>query len=166
MLRAVARILSGSTYAVLGLDAVRTPGGRVGQAAPMLTTLRKSVPLPDNDELIVRGNAAVQVLAGTLLALGKAQRLSALILVGSLAPTTAAGHAFWAVEDPAARKLQRIQFHKNMAMIGGLLFAVLDQPLVSRGHHAAGCEGKGAGRLSRRQLLCELQPPLPPQQLV
>ena len=63
MPRAVARILSGSTYAVLGLDAVRTPGGRVGQAAPMLTTLRKSVPLPDNDELIVRGNAAVQVLA-------------------------------------------------------------------------------------------------------
>jgi hypothetical protein len=29
---------------------------------------------------------------------------------------------------PAARKQQRIQFHQNMAMIGGLLFAVLDQP--------------------------------------
>jgi hypothetical protein len=28
---------------------------------------------------------------------------------------------------PAARK-QRIQFHQNMAMVGGLLFAVLDQP--------------------------------------
>ena len=80
----------------------------------------------------MRGNAAVQVLGGTLLALGKAQRLSALILVGSLAPTTAAGHAFWAIEDPVARKLQRIQFHKTMAMIGGLLFAVLDQPLASR----------------------------------
>jgi hypothetical protein len=24
--------------------------------------------------------------------------------------------------------MQRIQFHKNMAMIGGLLFAVLDEP--------------------------------------
>jgi len=24
--------------------------------------------------------------------------------------------------------VQRIQFHKNLAMIGGLLFAVLDQP--------------------------------------
>ena len=35
-------------------------------------------------------------------------------------PTTVAGHAFWKVDDPAARKLQRIQFHKNMAMLGGL----------------------------------------------
>ena len=42
-------------------------------------------------------------------------------------PTTLAGHAYWTIEDPAARKQQRIQFHKNMAMIGGLLFAVLDQ---------------------------------------
>jgi hypothetical protein len=32
----------------------------------------------------------------------------------------------WQVDDPTARKLQRIQFHKNMAMIGGLLFAVVD----------------------------------------
>jgi hypothetical protein len=31
-------------------------------------------------------------------------------------------------EASMARKLQRIQFHKNMAMIGGLLFAALDEP--------------------------------------
>jgi hypothetical protein len=47
---------------------------------------------------------------------------------GSLVPTTIAGHPYWAVEDPSARKMQRIQFHKNMAMIGGLLLAVLDEP--------------------------------------
>jgi len=51
-----------------------------------------------------------------------------LALAGSMIPTTLAGHAFWTVDDPTARKLQRIQFHKNMAMIGGLLFAVLDEP--------------------------------------
>jgi len=76
----------------------------------------------------VRGNAAVQVAAGALLALGKAPRLSALALAGSLIPTTLAGHSYWQIEDPATRKMQRIQFHKNLAMIGGLLFAVLDQP--------------------------------------
>lgn len=65
-------------------------------------------------------------MAGTLLALGVLPRSSALALVGSLVPTTIAGHGFWAVEDPTARKLQRVQFHKNMAMIGGLLFAALD----------------------------------------
>ncbi len=95
----------------------------------MLAAVRKVVPLPADDELVVRGNAAVQVLGGTMLALGWFPRLSALTLAGSLVPTTFAGHAYWTVEDPAARKMQRIQFHKNLAMIGGLLFAALDEPL-------------------------------------
>jgi putative oxidoreductase len=127
-LRVLARFLTGSTYAVLGADAVREPGARVGQAAATLAAVRKVVPLPRDDELIVRGNAAVQVVAGTLLALGKFPRLSALALAGSLIPTTVAGHAFWAIEDPAARKMQRVQFHKNLAMLGGLLLAVADAP--------------------------------------
>jgi uncharacterized membrane protein YphA (DoxX/SURF4 family) len=128
LLRPVARILTGSTFALLGSDAVRAPGGRVDMAAPVLAGIRKVVPLPEDDELVVRGNAAVQVVAGTLLALGWAPRLSALALAGSLVPTTVAGHAYWSIEDPAARKVQQIQFHKNLAMIGGLLFAALDEP--------------------------------------
>ena len=127
-LRPTARILTGSTYVLLGFDALRAPGARVDQAATVLGAVRKVVPLPDDDTLVVRGNAAVQVLAGTLLALGRAPRLSALALAGSLVPTTLAGHLYWTIDDPAVRKQQRIQFHKNMAMIGGLLFAVLDQP--------------------------------------
>ncbi len=127
-LRPAARVLTGSTYALLGFDALREPGARVGQAAGVLAAVRTTVPLPADDELVVRANAAVQVVGGTLLALGLAPRLSALALAGSLIPTTLAGHAYWVIEDPAARKLQRIQFHKNMAMIGGLLFAALDQP--------------------------------------
>jgi putative oxidoreductase len=127
-LRPAARVLTGSTYVLLGFDALREPGARVDQAAEVLAGIRKMVPLPADDELVVRGNAAVQVVAGALLALGLAPRLSALALAGSLIPTTLAGHAYWTIDDPAARKLQRIQFHKNMAMIGGLLFAALDEP--------------------------------------
>jgi len=127
-LRPAARILTGSTYALLGFDALQAPGARVDQAGAVLAAVRKMVPIPDDDELVVRANAAVQVLGGTLLALGWAPRLSALALAGSLIPTTLAGHAYWNIEDPAARKLQRIQFHKNLAMIGGLLFAALDEP--------------------------------------
>jgi len=48
-----------------------------------------------------------------------AQPARTVLLTGSLVPTTWAGHLYWTVEDPGARKLQRIQFHKNMAMIGG-----------------------------------------------
>ena len=127
LMRPAARALTGSTYALLGFDALRAPGGRVDLAAPVLATMRQAVPLPDDDELLVRANAAVMVVAGTTLALGKAQRLSALVLAGSLIPTTLAGHSYWALEDEAERKAQRIQFHKNMAMLGGLLFAVLEQ---------------------------------------
>ena len=127
-LRPAAHFLAGSTYALLGLDALREPGRRVDQAAPVLAAIRKWVPLPEDDELVVRGNAAVMVAGGTLLALGIAPRLSALALAGSLIPTTLAGHSYWAVEDPVARKQQRTQFHKNMAMLGGLLLAVIDEP--------------------------------------
>jgi putative oxidoreductase len=127
-LRVAARFLTGSTYVLLGADAARAPGRQIDQAASTLAALRKIVPLPADDAMIVRGNAIAQVVGGTLLALGRAPRLSALVLAGSLVPTTVAGHGFWAIDDPATRKLQWIQFHKNMAMIGGLLFAVLDQP--------------------------------------
>ena len=127
-LRPAARVLTGSTYVLLGFDALRAPGGRVEQAGPVLAAMRKAVPLPDDDELLVRGNAGVMVAAGALLALGIAPRLSALALAGSLVPTTLAGHSYWQIEDPEVRKIQRIQFHKNMALIGGLLFAALDRP--------------------------------------
>ncbi|HEY8042936.1 MAG TPA: DoxX family membrane protein [Streptosporangiaceae bacterium] len=127
-MRPAARFLTGSTYVLLGFDALRAPGGRVDLAAPLLAAIRAKVPLPADDEVVVRANAAVQVAAGAALALGRAPRLSALLLAGSLIPTTLAGHAYWTIEDPAARKMQQIQFHKNMAMIGGLLLAVLDDP--------------------------------------
>jgi uncharacterized membrane protein YphA (DoxX/SURF4 family) len=127
-LRPAARFLTGSTYVLLGSDALRAPGGRVDLAAPLLAAIRTKVPLPADDEVVVRGNAAVQVVAGTALALGLAPRLAAVALAGSLVPTTLAGHPYWTIEDPAERKIQRIQFHKNLAMIGGLLLAVLDDP--------------------------------------
>ena len=126
-LRPAARALTGSTYVLLGFDALRAPGGRVEQAGPVLNAIRKVAPLPASDEMVVRGNAAVQVVAGGLLSFGIAPRLSALALAGSLVPTTLAGHSYWKLDDPAARKMQRIQFHKNLAMIGGLLFAALDE---------------------------------------
>ncbi|WP_416957764.1 DoxX family protein [Nocardioides sp. T5] len=119
--RALAHLLTGSTYVLLGYDAFRAPGGRVGLAAPTLAAMRRVAPIPEDDELVVRGNAAVQVLAGAALALSIAPQPAAIALVGSLVPTTVAGHGFWAIEDPADRKVQKVQFIKNMALVGGLL---------------------------------------------
>lgn len=126
MIRVAARLLTGSVYVVLGVDALRSPGGRVGMATPTLAAIRRHVPMPEDDELLVRGNAAVQVACGGLLALGAAPRLAALVLAGSLVPTTIAGHPFWTIDDEAARKRQLVQALKNTAMFGGLLAIAAD----------------------------------------
>jgi len=90
--------------------------------------MRRVLPLPGDAEMVVRGNAAVQAIAGSLLAVGVVPRAAALVLAGSLVPTTIAGHGFWSVDEEPARTLPRVQFQKNLAMIGGLLFAALDRP--------------------------------------
>ena len=125
-LRAAARMLTGSTYVVLGADALLTPGKRPEIAGETLAAIRKVVPLPADDTLLVQANAAVMVGAGAMLALGRVPRLAALALAASLVPTTAAAHRYWTVEDPAARAQQKIHFFKNAGLLGGLLLAVLD----------------------------------------
>ena len=138
-LRPAARLLTGSTYAVLGYGAVREPSPRVEEAATLMAAIRNVVPLPVGDVQVVQVNGAIQSACGVLLALGRASRLSAMVLAGSMIPTTLAAHRFWTVEDPEVRKQQQVQFHKNMAMIGGLLFAALDQPRAGQpcGYRAA-----------------------------
>jgi putative oxidoreductase len=74
----------------------------------------------------VKINAGVHVGAGTLLALGKFPRFSALALAISLVPTTFAGHRFWEHDDPQEKFGQTSNFLKNTSMLGGLLLAVVD----------------------------------------
>ena len=125
-LRVAARMLTGSTYVVLGADALLTPGKRPEIAADTLAAIRAVVPLPENDTLLVQANAAVMVGAGAMLALGRVPRLAALALAASLVPTTAAAHRYWAIEDPAARAQQKIHFWKNASLLGGLLLVAFD----------------------------------------
>lgn len=127
LVRGAARLLTGTCFAVLGFDAARAPGGRVERSSATLAAMRKVAPLPEDDELLVRVNGAAQSAAGVALALGRCPRLSALVIAGSLVPTTFAGHAFWQVEDPAQRKAQRTQFLKNAAILGGLLMLATDR---------------------------------------
>ena len=129
---AIARVLTGAVYISAGYEAARAPGGRVGKASDTLSRIRRVMPLPVDNELIVRANGAAQLTAGTTLALGFKPRLSAAVLAASLLPTTIAGHAFWTIEDPLEQRSQLLQFLKNMAMFGGLLLATIDSPRSSR----------------------------------
>ena len=82
--------------------------------------------LPDDTETVIRINGAVQVVAGGLLAIGKFRRLAALALIGSIVPTTYAGHRFWEETDDATRRQQQVHFLKNLGLLGGLILAAVD----------------------------------------
>lgn len=82
-------------------------------------------PLPFDAESYVRVNAAVQLGAGILLASGRLPRLSSAALAATLVPTTLANHRFWEAEGEE-RRVQRIQFQKNLSLVGGLLLAAAD----------------------------------------
>jgi uncharacterized membrane protein YphA (DoxX/SURF4 family) len=110
-----------------GIDTLSQPDQRVEMAEPVASKITDKVgPLPDDTETLVKINAVVQVVAGVLLALGWFRRLAAVLLAGSLVPTTLAGHRFWELDDPAARARQRTQFLKNLGLLGGLILVAVD----------------------------------------
>ena len=114
-LSVVARPLIAGMFISGGLEAFRNPLTKVPRAEKVVGDL------PVDTAVLIRVNGAVQVGAGAALAAGVAPRIMALVLAGSLVPTTLAGHRFWEESDPQARAQQRIQFLKNAAMLGGLV---------------------------------------------
>jgi putative oxidoreductase len=127
LVRRAARLLVSWIFVHSGMDVLRKPQGRAEMAAPTLQKLREKAPvLPEDDVTLVRVNAGVQVVAGALFALGKAPRLAALALAGSLVPATVAGHPVWTSDDPARRVQQRTPFETNLAILGGLLLAATE----------------------------------------
>jgi putative oxidoreductase len=118
LVRRLARPMLASMFLVGGIDTLRHPQPKV-QAA-------ESLGLQENTEQVVKANAAAQIVAGLAFATNRLPRLSALILAGSLVPTTAAGHRFWEYGDPAQRADQTQHFVKNLSMLGGLLLASVD----------------------------------------
>jgi putative oxidoreductase len=126
-LREFARPMLASIFVLQGLANFQNPGGVSPLAESVVGPLRESFPaMPAETEQVVRVNGAVQAAAGALLGLGVLPRLAALVVAGTLVPTTLAGHRFWTYEDPQERAAQRIHFLKNAAMLGGLLLAVAD----------------------------------------
>ena len=118
-----ARPLPAGVFIHGGIDTFRKPEKRADVAAPVLTPLVKLSPVDVGRGTLVQANAAGQVVAGTLLALGIRPRLAAGALAFSLVPTTLGGHRFWEKDDPAERAQQTTHFLKNLAIIGGLLVA-------------------------------------------
>jgi putative oxidoreductase len=123
----VASSLLASIFIRGGLDAAMNPEGKVKRAEKVTAPIAQRVSvLPDDTETLVRLNGVTQVVAGATLSLGILRRLSAVVLVGTLIPTTLAGHRFWEELDEDARNQQITQFAKNLGLLGGLLLIATD----------------------------------------
>ncbi len=142
VLRAVARPMLASIFILQGYDSFRRPERYAPRAEPVVRPIAERVSaVPAKTEDAVRLNGAVQMVAGSLLALGRWPRLSALAIAATLVPTTLAGHRFWEEEEEGNAAQQRIHFLKNVSMLGGLLIAAADTAgkpsLAWRSRHAA-----------------------------
>jgi putative oxidoreductase len=126
LVRSVARPMLAGMFIYGGVDALRNASGKAGRAEPVVEPVTEVLGLPGDTMTWIRVNGAVQIAAGAALAVGKLPRVAALALAGSLVPTTLAGHRFWDEQDAAAKNGQRIQFLKNVSMLGGLLIAADD----------------------------------------
>lgn len=147
ILRRIARPLLAAAFVSRGVETLRNPKPHIKAAEPLLDKVPDQVhealpdQVPTDPESLVKLDAAVQIGAGLALGLGKFPRLSALLLAGSLVPSTATAHRFWEYENPEERAAQQEQFLKNLGLLGGLLLAAADthgKPSLSwRAKHAA-----------------------------
>jgi uncharacterized membrane protein YphA (DoxX/SURF4 family) len=129
--RLIARPMLASIFVVGAATALKNASASASKAAPVTDKVvpvakKAGIPIPENPETLVKINAGVQIGAALALATGRAPRLSAAVLAASLIPTTAAGHRFWEVQDPAQRTQQKLHFFKNVSVVGGLIIAAGD----------------------------------------
>ena len=153
LVRRIARPLLASSFIYGGIDTLRNPQTRVPGARPVVETITEQadktlpVEVPRDVEQWVKIDAGIKVGAGTLFALGKLPRLSALAMAGSIVPTTLAGHRFWEMEDGPQRAQQQIHFLKNLGLLGGLILAAVD----TEGAPSLGWRAKRIARRARQK---------------
>ena len=82
--------------------------------------------------LLMLAARTIEILGGFVLILGIYSQIAAIALVAFLVPATLVGHAFCQAVGTPAYIPQFINFLKNVAMTGGLLFiaATSDQPTL------------------------------------
>jgi putative oxidoreductase len=117
VIRQLGYLLASAVFITGGAQAFNQPAPRAKKASEL--------GLPES-QLGVQTNGAVMAVAGTALGLGIFPRVAAAVLAASLVPTTIIGHAFWTKSDPAARRVEQVQFTKNLAMLAALLLIVAE----------------------------------------
>ena len=95
--------------------------GIIDQSLPARELAERGIPASLVPVIMLSGRA-LELIAGVTLALGVMPRLSAIALFVFLVPATLVSHSFWLAAGTPAFQGQLINFCKNIAILGGLLF--------------------------------------------
>ena len=71
--------------------------------------------------LAVPASGILALLGGLSILLGYRARFGALLIVLFLVPVTLIMHKFWGLSDPQLAMMQRVNFMKNVSLLGGAL---------------------------------------------
>src|SRR5919106_1522030 len=162
LIRAIARPMLASIFVMQGFSKLRSPDSQTEKAKPVTDRLaplleRYTPQVPTDPRSLVRISGAIDLAAGAMLATNQFPRLAAMVLAGSLVPSTVAGHPFWQIPDPAEKANERAHFLKNVGLAGGLLLAGVDTEgrpgLRWRTRHAAKDTRKAARAAAREARL-------------
>ena len=95
--------------------------GIIDQSIPAHELMQRGAPAKLVPIIMLSGRA-LELIAGFALAFGILPRLSAIALFVFLVPPTFVSHSFWLAAGAPAFQGQLINFCKNTAILGGLLF--------------------------------------------
>jgi putative oxidoreductase len=103
--------------------------GVIDQTIPAKEMMERGVPAAIVPWFMLAGRT-LEFIAGFALVLGVFPRAAALALLAFLIPATLVSHSFWSSAGTPAFMGQLINFSKNVAICGGLLFigATSNQP--------------------------------------
>lgn len=78
-------------------------------------------------EVLLVGAILIEFVGGLMVAVGWKARWAALAIAVFLVPATLIFHAYWTYPEAQAA-MQQIQFNKNLAILGGMLYVAVMGP--------------------------------------
>ncbi len=128
--RRIARPLLAGYFIYRGVQLLRNPEQGMASAQRLNQTVANvsgdNPALHVEPSTLVKLTGAVQVVCGSVIALGKHSRPAALTLAAITVPYAVSDFPFWEQEDPQLRDEQLTGLLADLSMVGGLLLAAVD----------------------------------------
>jgi putative oxidoreductase len=116
----IGRVLFGGFFILSGVNHFKMISPMAGYAQS------KGIPLP---KAAVGFTGLLLLIGGLSVLLGIYPTVGVVSLILFLVPTTFTMHAYWKIQDPQMKMGERVNFNKNLALLGAaLLLLAIPQP--------------------------------------